>query len=280
MKFLLLFVGLFYCAAANAQVNLKFDKRFVECEDRWVAFQQDEDSSYAYGFIYIDAQAGLTMNYEGKFTVSREGMFVPKKLDSVGVKYRLEANQVRVALVPESKFSELKIAAAPDWLKYYKNDTGSVDRLFRWGFLYNSWDECGKALTYLERAQQVNPKYKGLEFELAFAYNALKQYEKAKSVLESALKTSPDECYLYRELSLAEMNLDDLSGAADVARTGLNICTDNEVKGEIAFNLAYQYYKRKDIDNFRNWIKQAKKWGSANDQIMENANKMEADISK
>ena len=29
----------------TAQVNLKFDKLFVECEDKWVAFKMAEDRS-------------------------------------------------------------------------------------------------------------------------------------------------------------------------------------------------------------------------------------------
>ena len=51
----------------GAQTNLNFDKRFVECEDHWVTFNMNKDSSYTYGFIYIDEEAGLTFNREGNF---------------------------------------------------------------------------------------------------------------------------------------------------------------------------------------------------------------------
>src|SRR5258707_731198 len=125
MKYLILI--LCFCATTlQAQTVLKFDKLFVESEDQWVAFQKGKDSTYSYGFIYIDAQAGLTFNYEGKFTISNDGVFIPQKLDSTSLKARLQPNNVRVAFIPANKFGELQITAIPDWLKYYKTDTASV----------------------------------------------------------------------------------------------------------------------------------------------------------
>jgi len=119
MKYLFIFFTLL-TATVQGQMVLQFDKRFVESEDRWVAFQKGKDSSFMYGFIYIDAEAGLTLNYEGNFTISGAGIFIPKKMDSANFKMRLQPNNVRVAFIPESKFAELQIAAIPEWLKYYK----------------------------------------------------------------------------------------------------------------------------------------------------------------
>jgi len=270
----------FLATVVKAQNVLKFDKRFVESEDKWVSFRANEDSSYSYGFIYIDAQAGLTFNSEGSFKINGKGTFIPKKIDSTSIKVRLEPNRVKVAWIPQTKFSELKINAVPDWLKYYKTDTASVERLYRWGFLYNSWDECNKALTYLERGQKINPKFKGLEFELAYAYNALKQYEKAIVVLKSALETTPNDCYLYKELSFAEMHIGQLENAAKDCKKGIEVCEDKPMKSEIAYNLAYQYYKLKDKDNFKYWAKETKKWNKKGDQFSENIEKMENDLKK
>src|SRR5215203_2346613 len=197
----LLFV---FVGEINAQTLLQFDKRYVQCEDKWVAFKINKDNVYPFGFIYIDAVAGLTFDSEGTFTVNEKGEFVAKK-DTISVKYRLEPNQNLVAIIPGQKFKELGISEFPDWLKYYKTDTGSVQRLYRWGYFYNAWNESEKALIYLERAQTINSKFGGLEFELAFAYNALERYEKAVTVLKSAIATSPQDCLLYKELSFAEM---------------------------------------------------------------------------
>ena len=252
----------------------------MESEDKWVAFQKDKDSGYVYGFTYIDEQAGLTLNYEGKFKITNEGVFVPEKLDSTSLKVRLEPNQVLVAFIPETKFGELKIQAVPEWLRFYKTDTNSVKRLYRWGFMYNAWDQSAKALTYLERGQKIDPKFKGLEFELAYAYNALQQYDKAIPVLKAALETSPTDCYLYKELSFAEAHNGQLEKASETCKKGIALCSDNSIKAEIAYNMAYQYYKAKDKLKFKYWADETKKWATNGDQFITNMNKMEADLMR
>ena len=263
----------------SAQTLLKFDKRFVESEDHWVAFQREKDTTYSFGFIYIDSQAGLTFNYEGNFKITDAGAFLPvRKLDNAGLKIRLEPNQVRVAFIPDTKFKELNIAAVPEWLKTYKTDTGSVGRLVRWGFLYNSWGECKKALTYLEKGQKIDSKCKGLEFELAYAYNALEQYDKAIPVLRSALITSPDNGFLYKELSFAEAHTGQLTQAAETCEKGIPLCSDKAIKSEMAYNIAYEYYLARDKKNFKYWASKAKKWAAKGDQVMIQIKKMEADI--
>jgi tetratricopeptide (TPR) repeat protein len=274
MKYLIIFLSLI-AINLKAQTDLKFDKRFVESEDKWVAFQMDKDSTYSFGFIYIDAQAGLTLNSEGKFKISTSGKYIPEKLDSISLKVRLLPNSVKVAFIPKTKFEELKISTIPEWLKYYKTDTLSIERLYRWGFLYNSWDECTKALTYLEKAQTINPKFNGLEFELAYAYNALQQYDKAITVLKSAIETTPNDCYLYKELSFAEMHIGQLDKASETCKKGIPLCTDKAMKCELAYNLAYQYYKIKDKKNFKTWADLTRKYSSKGDQFSTNIDKME-----
>lgn len=85
---------------------LTFDKRFVESEDKWVAFMPGKDS--AYGFIYIDAQAGLTLDYEGDFKILSTGEFIQTKHDSTNIKIRLKPNNFLVAFIPADKYKELK----------------------------------------------------------------------------------------------------------------------------------------------------------------------------
>jgi tetratricopeptide (TPR) repeat protein len=280
MKYLLILLAII-TNNLKAQTLLKFDKRFVESEDKWVAFDKGKDSIYTYGFIYIDEQAGLTLNFEGEFSITKEGVFVPKKkLDSTSVKLRLQPNHVLVAFIPETKFDELKIQAVPEWLSSYKADTNSVRRLYRWGFMYNAWDQPAKALTYLERGQKIDPKFKGLEFELAYAYNALQQYDKAIIVLKSAIETSPKDCYLYKELSYAEFHTGQLEKASATGKQGISFCTDRSIKAEIAYNLAYQYYKAEDKINFKYWADETKKWATNGDQFMNSVNKLEAALMK
>src|SRR3712207_5058884 len=113
MRFLLL-IPILFSINLDAQTRLEFNKRFVESEDKWVAFKPDKDSFYAFGFIYIDEHAGLTLNYEGTFRILATGEFFPKKLDSTNMKVRLQPNNVLVAFIPENRFKELRITAVPE----------------------------------------------------------------------------------------------------------------------------------------------------------------------
>jgi tetratricopeptide (TPR) repeat protein len=279
MKYFLPFIVLL-TTTLNAQTILNFDKRFVQSEDKWVAFKPDKDSSYTYGFIYVDEVAGLTFNYEGTFRILKNGEFVPKKLDSAGIKVRLTPNNVLIAFIPDSKFTELKINGTPEWLKHYKTDTNSVARLYRWGYMYNGWAECAKALTYLQRAQKIDPGYKGLSVELAYSYNCLGRYDDAISVLKSALKTNPDDAYTNKELVFAQIKSGRLEDAATSCKQAIADCTDQKYNGENCYNLLHTYYERKDKKNFNLWLKETKKWNAGNEPLMKSILVMESNIGQ
>lgn len=274
MKTLLILLTLI-CSQTFAQTNFKFDKRFVESEDRWVMFPMEKDSSYIYGFIYIDEQAGLTLNYEGRFKVMSNGRFSSEKLDSTSLKIRLQPNNVKVAFIPEDKYEDLKITATPDWLKYYKIDTNSVKRLYHWGFMYNGWDMCAKALTYLERAQKIDPDYNGLGVELAFSYNCLEQYDKAIAALKNVIKDNSKDPYPYKELVFALVKSGDLEQAAKICTKAIAVCEDQTYNGEMCYNLLHEYFIKKDKTNFDQWLPVAKKWTAGTPDLINSVNKME-----
>ena len=279
MKFIFLLLS-FFTATLHGQSVLNFDKRYVECEDKWVAFSKGKDSTFSFGFIYIDAQAGLTLNYEGNFTISDNGTFIVKKNDKTNLKVRLNPNQVKVAFIPENKFGELQIPATPEWLKYYKTDSNSIERLYRWGFLYNGYNECAKALTYLEKAQKINPKFKGLSVEIAFSYNCLNQFDKAIIVLQNALKENPTDAYLYKELIYSQVRSGKLDKAAENCKNAIKACTDTTYNGENCYNLLHSYYEKKDKTNFNLWLTETKKWSAANARMTGNIQKMEEEMAK
>jgi len=262
----------------HAQPILNFDKRFVQCEDRWVAFQPKEDSSYPYGFIYIDEQAGLTAKYEGTFKVSPTGAFVPEKPDGGSIRARLEPNNILVALIPEEKFKELEISAIPDWLKFYKTDTNSIVRLYKWGFMYNAWGECAKALTYLERAQKTEPGFEGLGVELAYSYNCIGQYDKAIPVLKDVLKKKTQDAYANKELVFAFLKAGQLDKASESCKKAIASLADNTYNGENCYNILYEYYAKKDKPNFSLWVNEAKKWNEGNAQLLQNIALMENEM--
>ncbi len=265
---------------ASAQSDLDFSKRFVESEDRWVAFQKEKDSSYAFGFIYIDAQAGLTLNYEGKFTISTNGEYIPTRLETASMKVRLSPNAVKVAFIPANKFKQLKIVPVPEWLSIYKGDTTSIERLYRWGYLYNEWNECAKALSYLEKAQKINADFKGLITELAFSYNCIGKYESATILLKDALKKDPLNAYTHKELIYSQMKAGDLKAASESCEIAIKKCTDTSYHGESCYNLVYSYFAEKDKKNFNKWLPIAKTWNSKEPTLLKNMDSMAAQLEK
>ncbi len=274
LAFLLLSVNML-----TAQSPLSFDKYFNECEDHWVAYSMDKDSTYIFGFIYIDAQAGLTLNYEGRFKIAPDGHFVPKKMDSVSLKYRLEPRTILVSYIPESRYDELKIKAVPDWLKYYKTDTSSVERLYKWGFTYNGWDQCEKALTYLQRAEKIDPNYRGLAVELAFSYNCLGRYEESVAVLQPAIAEHPADAYINKEMIYSLIKSGQLEKASESCRRAIGICTDTSYNGENCYNLLHTYYLNKDLVNFNSWLEETRKWTKSNTKLTNSIQVMERELA-
>jgi len=242
----------------SAQNSLQFDKKFVQSEDRWVAFSADSIGNHPYGFIYIDSQAGLTFDYEGTFKIDEKGKFISTKKELQGaMKYRLEPNNNLVAFIPESKFTELQIQKVPDWLKGYKTDEGSIDRLYKWGYMYNGWNECEKALEFLEKANKINSDYKGLQVELAFSYNCLKRYNDAITVLNKAVKQNPLDSYTNKELIYALVKNGNLEEAKNVYRKVLKEVKDKTYNSENAYNILQYYFIKKDVKNFESWLSEA-----------------------
>lgn len=283
MKFFLLLLA-FFSISLNAQNVLKFDKRNVQCEDKWIAYQIDKDSTYNFGFIYIDSQAGLTLNYEGKFKIDSNGKFNRVESDTkkevAFMKVRLEPNRSAIAEIPESKFKELNIEKIPNWLATYKTGENSVERLYRWGYMYNGWNESEKALTFLEKAEKIDKDFKGLQTELAFSYNALEKFDKAEISLKKAILLNPNDCYTYKELAYTYTKLLNFDKVAETYTKMTEICSEHSFIQETAHNLAYEYYKSKDKIKFKKWKAEAEKWSKSENQFTKNLNQMQAELEK
>lgn len=238
-----------------AQDELKFDTKFTQSEDKWVAFPADSVGSHIFGFIYIDSEAGLTLDYAGSFRIENDGKFILNKKEVEGsMKYRLQPNNVLVAVISESHFDELEISEFPDWLKYYKEDENSLERLYKWGYMYNGWGECAKALGFLEKAKSINPEFKGLRVELGYSYNCLKEYQKAMEILKEAVKSDPNDAYTNKELLYAQINNNQLDEAILTYERIIQDVSDKTYNAENAFNILGAFYKQKEVEKFHKWI--------------------------
>lgn len=258
MKKYLVIAFLLITISNYGQTELIFDKKFVQSEDKWIAFQADSTGYHNFGFIYIDSEAGLTLDYQGSFTIGKNGKFNFKKKKIEGsMKYRLEPNNVLVAFIPEDKFSELGIEKIPDWLKFYKEDVNTIERQYKWGYMYNGWGECEKALEFLNKAYNLDPKYEGLKVELAYSYNCLKNYNKAIEYLMESIKNEPVTAYTIKELIFSQAKNGDLKDAENTYNLFDSKIADKAYRSENAYNILQGYYLKKDRENFNRWLNES-----------------------
>ncbi len=135
-------------------------------------------------------------------------------------------------------------------------------------------------MTYLEKAEKINPNFKGLQTELAYSYNALGQYEKAEIALQKDIKNNPDNCYTLKELAYTYNHMNRQDKSIEVYTNMAKICSNKQFIQETAYNLAYKYFEKKDKPNFEKWNQETKKWSEVENQYSKNLKAMEIDINK
>lgn len=250
--------------------QFKFETIYYDAIYKWVAFPKTEtDSTYVYGYIYLDMQAGLTFNHEGTFHIDKTGKLVGSKKEPYHmVKVRLGNKTPNVALLSPTQIKELSVIPVPDWLKNYKKPIEDAESLTRTGYHLNAVGGSKKALEFLLKAYKKSPHHKGLEFELGYAYNALGQYEKAIEILNKATTHDPKNALLYKEFGYAYLNLHKLPEAEAIYKRGVEIAIDKELSCEMAINMANYYFIQKSKDKFNEWANLVKQNASPNSQYI------------
>jgi len=242
----------------------KFETKYYEAVDNWVAFPKKEtDSTFAYGFIYIDQMAGITLRYEGNFKLENNRLFSTKKVTNSMVIHRLTNKTSDVHILNDRQITELDLQKEPKWLDTYKSNESSAEYLRDIGNHLNHAGGVESALVPLLKAYKIKPHLKGLEFELAFSYNALKKFDKAIEILEIAIKNNPNDFHFYRELGYSYMNLEKIKMAEETYLKGIKISTSDFEKSEMCVNMAQVYFRAKNEKKFKEWsdrtLKYAKK---------------------
>jgi tetratricopeptide (TPR) repeat protein len=250
--------------------DLKFDTKYYNATDKWVAFpKKASDSTYLYGFIYLDPQAGFTLNYETNFFISEKGLKSTPRDSTIGfMKVRLTPKTSLVTVLNKKQMTELNLPEVPDWLSVYKEGANEINYLKSIGYHYNHVGACELALIPLEKAYSIEPHYEGLEFELAYAYNALKQFEKAITILDKAIKNNPNNFYFYRELGYSYKNINLIDKAEATYKKGIKISGNDFEKSEMAVNMAQSYFQLKNKKKFKQWAKLTRKYAEPNSQYV------------
>ena len=277
----LLFFLLVLCSiGVKAQTYLKFEKRLVDCEDQWIAVKVDS-VNYYYGFVYLDNSAGMTFSLEGIFVIDESKKFISRKNRRKIV--RLLPNKVIVAVIAPQRYQELGIPDKPEWLKKFRTDDENADRLFRLGSTYNMWGDHVKALKFLKQARSKDRKYPGLDREFFWAYNGKKQEVLANLYLGEALANVSEErqtsCELYKSLIFKQTNANELKQAEEMYYYAIKECTDETAKADMAYNIAFQYYKLMNKTKLKQWQDEVVRWIVPNGSYVEKVEKMSASLN-
>lgn len=273
---LFLIVSLFGFAQ-NDSIPLKFDTKYYDAVDKWVAFPKTKkDSTYTLGFIYIDQMAGFTFHFENSFSI-KDQILIPSENDSIStytvMKSRLSTNTKNVAIINNKQLKQLKLPLIPDWLDVYKNINAyksgevSIEYLKQMGYHFNHVGASHNAIAPLIKAYNIEPHYKGLEFELAFAYNATKQFKKAIPVLESAIANKNNDQFIYKEFGYSLISLKEFEKADKIFTEGLKNAKDESIKAEMAVNMCSVYFNKKDEKKYKKWLKIANQHVKENSQL-------------
>ena len=275
-----LFFTIFLLSSITTAAQLTFDKTILDCEDKWVAFPED-NGLHKYGFIYVDSQAGLTFDYSGNLKIDAAGkikVYANEKDSSI--KILLNPTKIKVALIPEANFEQLKISKVPDWLSYYKMKEGSIEHLYMWGSIYTAWGACEKGLVSLEKASKINSDYKEVKVQLAHTYNCLNQYEKAIKLLQKVLIVNPSDAYINKEYIFALVNTQQLDLAIVSYKKALKVCPDTTYVAENAYYILQGYFFKNDRKNFDRWLANTEVEMVSNVQIKERVGMMKIEIKK
>lgn len=284
MKQIVLLIALL-CAplfTATAQKDgLNFDKKFYECENKWVALPQKEgQQEYMYGVVYLDEQAGYTFDYQGTFMVTNGKFVKDNKPREASMKYRIEKNWTLLALLPEQRIKEMGLPTEPEWLHIYREGEDTTARLVRKGFILNALEASPEAIPVLLKAYAKDPHHKGLEFELGYAYNATEQYSKAIEVLKKAIEHDPKNYMLYKEIGYAYLYSGNVSEAEKSYNKGISVSEDKSLSEEMAFNMAGHYYQTKDKANFAKWQAIVKKNAAKDSRFLNYLAQMETELKQ
>jgi len=196
-------------------------------EKQWVVvYNPDTTSFYAFGYTYIDPDAGFVFQKVGSFKVNGQSEYLLNKADAKKTferEYVLRQiswqipndHKILVAILPLKHYKELGISMSePDWIQSYYSYTDTLAYKYKKAcvFIEMGCRQC--SMPYLEAIYKVNPHYpgvdvrtdklsgpyfnaKGVELRLADAYFQSDQIDKAIGVLNAAVVYNPKNINFY-----------------------------------------------------------------------------------
>jgi len=258
---------LLLASSATSAEPFAFENRLSDFEGRWVVLPGAPGKDvFPFGFVYVDPEAGFTLDVGGLLRLDADGKYV-RVPDRIGTEvryvWRMDARRnPRAAPLPKEAIAQLGLEEFPAIIRGYADTSDPITHRVLWGRHLNHVGDSRRALEYLEPAYAEKPDAKGLEFELAYAYNALERPRDALAVLEKAVARSPGDLLLGVELAYAHLSSGRLDLAIDLYLKLIPRCGEREMvqKSEMAYNLSGAYTRLGDEASAEKWLASARAW--------------------
>jgi tetratricopeptide (TPR) repeat protein len=262
------FCGLLLAAAAAAaDAAAQFppsSHRLADCENRWFLKEVADPSIRLLGFAYVDPDAGVTIEDNGKVAISADGALA-RMPDTRANKMRLIVRGVsnfEIACLSSEQASQLGLPLVPDWLQHYKDKREPGPHNVAWASFYNHIGAFEKALEFLRIAGDSGFRSLELARERGFALNALTRYQEAIEGLEIAVKSYPEDIRMLAELAYSHVKLREFRRATELYQAA--IAKDAEgssvLRWEYANNLAMAFAALGDDTSASEWSRKAATW--------------------
>lgn len=254
MKYLFILL-LLYAIGAKAQNGLTFDKRSLDCENKWIAVSLDSESRYAYGFVYLDYSAGLTFDLYGSFTID-SGAFKPEAVNNQ--KSRITPTEVKVAIIQAERLKELGVEEFPTKYKKYAGNNNRNYRYIRFIQIFNNWKEYDMASKYvlaLSETERGSPSY--IEEDQT---DKNKKIRKTFEITTANFDQYAKKAEAYKRDIFTFTQANKMEEAEQAYLHALIFCSNEASKADMAYNITYQYYKNANTEKFDFWCKEIKRW--------------------
>lgn len=260
--------GLLAVLSLNAQAAEwpPLSQYIADCEGKWILYGDGKpENSQTLGYVYVDRQAGVTIDLQGDVRFNADGEWVRAPVPLTGkarLILRVDRN-IPVACLTDAQRERIGLPVSAEFSEYYKDDRPAGVHHTDWASFFNQIGAYERGLEHVQLARDASYDSPKLELEHGFALNALEQFDAAAAVLAAALKKYPNDVEIIAELAYANLSQERYREAIDLYRRALAKDSKNASnrRWQFAHNIANAYGKLGDEKNEAKWRAQAEKWG-------------------
>jgi tetratricopeptide (TPR) repeat protein len=151
--------------------------------------------------------------------------------------------------VPSERISQLKIGEIKTFASLntetQKNKRAAAQSLYSQGLGILSRDDYGKAVTYFEKAVEIDPNYAEAWYQAGFCYGMLGRHTDALRASKQAAKLRPDWAETYVNIGASSFALKEYKDAVEAYRQATKLDPDN-ANTQYALGLSFNKLNRTD----------------------------------